>query len=65
MAEPAIFITEPTYQSKKFEDTVTVVRIFNPNKEKMLSALKRVVNLAETHATDSTEDLDAELDAIS
>lgn len=64
MAEPAIFITEPTYQSKTFEDTVTVVRIFNPNKEKMLSALKRVMNFTEAHAIDSIED-DEELDALS
>lgn len=64
MAEPAIFITEPTYQSKKFEDTVTVVRIFNPDKEKMLSALKRVTNLSEVHLNDSLED-NEELDALS
>jgi len=48
MAEPVTLITEPRRQSCRFEDNVTVIRTFNPDKEKMVAALRRIVNLTET-----------------
>ena len=40
-----ILITEPTLKSKRFEDQVKVIRIFNPDEERMVSALRYVLNL--------------------
>lgn len=36
-------ITSPTHKTRKFEDNVTVIRTFKPDKEKMLDALKLIL----------------------
>lgn len=43
--EPVILITEPTLKSKRFEDQVRVIRIFNPDEERMVSALRYILSL--------------------
>lgn len=39
-----IVITEPTRKSRKFEDNVRVIRIFKPDQEKMVAALKEILS---------------------
>lgn len=43
--KPVIVTTKPTLKSKKFEDQVTVIRIFNPDEKRMVSALEYILNL--------------------
>ena len=45
--KPVVLITEPTLKSKRFEDQVKVIRIFNPDEERMVSALRYILSLQE------------------
>ena len=45
--KPVVLITEPTLKSKRFEDQVKVIRIFNPDEERMVSALRYILSLPE------------------
>lgn len=43
--EPVVVITKPSLKSKRFEDQVKVIRIFEPDQEKMVSALRYILSL--------------------
>ena len=45
--EPVVLITEPSLKSKRFEDQVKVIRIFTPDEERMVSALRYILSLPE------------------
>ena len=52
--ESVTTITKPTLKSKKFEDQVTVVRIFNPDEKRMVSALRYILSLPVLPACEET-----------